>query len=401
MRDAYITSINNTPVCTQNDITNHIKHHLSSDVTTPLKIGFSTISKQALHPQLGIPQLYHDQLNVIASHLYDIKNDPQWTRTTKEKVVHKLATKMENKIFNMYNKPFGAHKIWFFLHRAPKWYKVAALKKRCHLTRRYLQKQPDWQDWKQSEAKQLNQYEAQGTFGIPCKLPKGANLLPLLWTYVIKDCGTKKARCVCNGSAKMTGSVTLAETYAGSLQQSASKILWAATALYNMITIGADASNAFAEAPPPKAPLYVTIDKAYREWYSEKYPNRDPLPDTFVLPVHGTLQGHPESARLWEKLIDKVIQELGLTPCTHEPCLYYCNDYKNTNKKILFLRQVDDFAVACQDKETAQNIIQEINSKMTISVKELGEVSRFNGIDVLQTSDFVKIYNKTYIEKCC
>lgn len=36
---------------------------------------------------------------------------------------------------------------------------------------------------------------------------------------------------------------------------------------------------------------------------------------------------------------------------------------------------------------------------MTIDVKELGLISRFNGIDVHQTRHYIKIYNQTYIEK--
>ncbi len=40
----------------------------------------------------------------------------------------------------------------------------------------------------------------------------------------------------------------------------------AATAIYNFVTIGADAANAFAEAPPPPvAPLYVYADDQHRE----------------------------------------------------------------------------------------------------------------------------------------
>jgi hypothetical protein len=33
---------------------------------------------------------------------------------------------------------------------------------------------------------------------------------------------------------------------------------------------------------------------------------------------------------------------------------------------------VDDFAVACEDKATATDVISKINDKMTIDVKELG-----------------------------
>ena len=57
------------------------------------------------------------------------------------------------------------------------------------------------------------------------------NLHHLLWTYLINDDKTKKARYVCDGSPHMTGSVTLAESYAGSLDQVASKVLWAAAAI--------------------------------------------------------------------------------------------------------------------------------------------------------------------------
>ena len=36
---------------------------------------------------------------------------------------------------------------------------------------------------------------------------------------------------------------------------------------------------------------------------------------------------------------------------------------------------------------------------MTIDVKELGLISQFNGIDVHQTRHYIKIYNRTYIQK--
>ena len=36
---------------------------------------------------------------------------------------------------------------------------------------------------------------------------------------------------------------------------------------------------------------------------------------------------------------------------------------------------------------------------MTISVEPLGVISRFNGVDVNQSRDYIKISNKTYINK--
>ena len=115
-------------------------------------------------------------------------------------------------------------KTWINLQTKQNIFKIAAIKKRKRLTRRVLQLQEDWNDLLQSEFKQLDQYKDQNLFGKPTKLSPHANLLHLLWTCIIKDDKTKKARCVCNGSPRMTGSVTLAETYAGSLDQVASKV---------------------------------------------------------------------------------------------------------------------------------------------------------------------------------
>ena len=42
-------------------------------------------------------------------------------------------------------------------------------------------------------------------------------------------------------------------------------------------------------------------------------------------------------------------------------CLYYTKNYKGTNKTVLLLRQVDDFAIACEDRELASTVISDIN----------------------------------------
>jgi deoxyuridine 5'-triphosphate nucleotidohydrolase len=394
LRNGYITTVNGQAIKTIQDIILSI-HNARTSKAKSVNIGFSTMNKQAIQPQYGIPQLYHDQMNIIGKHLWDMKhginteNNEVEIPFIQETILRKI-TKNAKKI--------GKNKLWTMITKLPRWRVLKALKSR-KLTRRILKERSDWLDWKKSEFKQLDQYKAQGTFGQHQQLPTNANVLPLIWTYLIKDCGTKKARCCCNGSPKMKGTVTLGETYAGSLDQTGARIFWAATAINNFITIGADASNAFAEAPPPKEPLFVTIDQQYRDWYHERYPDEPPIPKNYVLPVKGALQGHPESPRLWAQLIDRIILELNLKPCTHEPCLYYTNNYNNTGKTVLFLRQVDDFAVSVQDVETAKQVIEDINSKMTINVKQLGQLERFNGMDVTQTKHYIKLSNKTYINK--
>jgi hypothetical protein len=115
------------------------------------------------------------------------------------------------------------------------------------------------------------------------------------------------------------------------------------------------------------------------------------------LKVKRALQGHPEAARLWSVLIDKLIKEkLGLIATTHEPCLY-SGKYNDSN--VLFLRQVEDFAIACKDENIAKEMIAKINSYMSVQIKYLGLLTRYNGVDVDQRKEYIKIYNTTYVDK--
>ena len=146
-------------------------------------------------------------------------------------------------------------------------------------------------------------------FSAPTTLPPNEtfNVLPMIWNYLIKNTGRKKARCVANGSPRMKGSITLANTYAACVEQPAARIFWSISALKNLRVYGADCFNAFAEAAPPTEPLYMKIDSQFRSWWTE-HRHRSPIPDdnNFVKVQH-TIQGHPEAPRLWQTFIDDIL----------------------------------------------------------------------------------------------
>ena len=321
LRNGFITRYNKRVVTTVKELCTLVEEsRMKGDKDA--SITFSTINREAMHPIYGVPQLDHDQLNIIARHLDDI---------TKSHITDATET--------------------------------LEIKK---LTRKILKNQEDWNKWEKAEFKQLDNYENQNTFGQPCALPDGANALNLLWTYMFKiHENRRKARCVCNGSPKRRGCITLAETFASSLDQTGSRIFWACAAMYNHIVIGADASNAFAEAPAPKAPFYVYLDTQFRNWWAPK--GYKPLhPSQKVMRVKKALQGHPESPCLWAKLIDDIILKLGFRACHHEPCLYVHDNYHGN--KIFFLRQVDDFAVSSPTVALAEDVVSSINSQMSIDI---------------------------------
>jgi hypothetical protein len=266
------------------------------------------------------------------------------------------------------------------------------------LTRGVLLRQSDWDDWQQSEFLQLDQYELQNMFGEPIAVANGSAIFNLVWTYAIKEVdGRKKARCTCDGSTRGGQVRVLDFTYANSPDHTCSRIFYAITAAENLLIFGADVSNAFAEAPPPKQGFYIRPDAAFHAWWT-LHKCRPPIPHGHVIPILSAMQGHPEAPRLWEKHADKILRTIGLTPTTHEPCLY--SGIIN-NHRVLLLRQVDDFSVAAPLASTAAHILDLIDDHLTIPLKRMGLVTLFNGIDVTQTQDYVKISCSTYINRIC
>ena len=171
-------------------------------------------------------------------------------------------------------------------------------------------------------------------FGAPCLPPCQSNILPLTWTYVIKNKGVKKARCVCNGSPRLKGSVTLGHTHAASLEQSGSRSFLAMHALTNFQVHGTDATNAFAEAPPSTAPSFVRVDTACRNCYT-KHKKFGTIPPNHVLPLNQALQGYPESPRLRANYTYKILTAMNFKRYPHEPCLHVGHFYRKT---LMFLR---------------------------------------------------------------
>jgi len=65
----------------------------------------------------------------------------------------------------------------------------------------------------------------------------------------------------------------------------------------------------------------------------------------------------------------------------------------------LFLRQVDDLAISTKTRVVADTIIHQINTALRMPVKQIGVITRFNGIDVDQTKYYVKLHCTRYLTK--
>jgi hypothetical protein len=98
------------------------------------------------------------------------------------------------------------------------------------------------------------------------------------------------------------------------------------------------------------------------------------------------------------KTCDAILQELGLTPTVHEPCLY--SGTINGNRVILKC-QVDNFAIAAPDKMMANILLDKINDKLFIPMKRQGYLDMYNGVNMLMTCDYIKTSSYKFINKIC
>ena len=371
LRGAWLISVNNKPVQSIADV----QHALQTSIDNDDK----ECSLLFAHPE-GIfhRDISHDGLPIMSSTDFDQLCLDQ-LNNRKDILLQHPARKRQYDIVD-------SGKVLNYTARAMK------------LTRGRLLKQDDWDEWKQSEYLQLDQYDEQGMFGAPIAPKSDDPIFYLVWTYTIKQVDNrKKARCVCDGSTRSGQVQVLDETYANCVDHTSARLFYAVAAGENLKIYGADVSNAFAEAPPPKQGFYIKPDKAFHEWWTI-HKKRPPIPPGHVIPVNSAMQGHPESPRLWEKHADSILRQIGLTPTAHEPCLY---SGIIDGHRVIFMRQVDDFAIATTDEATANKLLDTIDDMLSIPLKRQGLLDMFNGIDIVQTKHYVKIDCHTYINKFC
>ena len=276
-------------------------------------------------------------------------------------------------------------------------------------TRRNLQKLSNWSLWDEAFDTQLDAHFEAGTLGHPVPRPGSsvdgtpANVLRMQWSNLVKNDGTRKCRACVDGSKRAAPWLRqFAQTYASCIEQPCMRMFFALSAAKGFVVTIADTHNAFQQSPPPTQQCYLEIDDAYGSWYQKRF-GKQLDRRNFVIPVNRALQGHPEAGALWERMIvDILCEKLDFKPTTHER-----NLYRGTidGQLVLVCRQVDDFAIASQDRATTEKLVAAINSHVTTSSlgigvrDDRGYTARYNGVDVHQTRNYIKLSCETYIDR--
>jgi hypothetical protein len=270
-----------------------------------------------------------------------------------------------------------------------------------------LKKLKNWPAWDAAFDEQLDNHWDSGTVVHAIKRPapvngRPPNVLRVHWANAVKTDGRRKARACLDGSKSSAPWLRdVAQTYASCIEQPCMRLFFALSAIHGCTVTIADTKNAFQQSPPPTEDCFLQIDEAIASWYFKRF-GIVLNPKTHVIPVRKALQGHPEAGHLWETMIDSILREFGFKNTTHERNLYRGSI---DGAMILICRQVDDFAIASVDPAVASKLVSMINAKVTTVDKGIGEItvkgafSQYNGVDVHQTQDYVKLSCESYIDR--
>jgi Reverse transcriptase (RNA-dependent DNA polymerase) len=386
---SYIVQIGNTPIYDANDATDAFQAVRNNTVTNKFDI--------ILAPDKYIPkkdQQEHMQLDIGQIRcITKLRTEPASNKD--------LMTHIPTDLSDFTDSPFPSSDdirltIHSLLQTATDITPATMEENACKgkFTRSKLRHIDTWDLWLAAETKQLDAMLAQGMFGEPCDLPPGALVLFAHWNYYMKADGTRQARNCCDGSLRAAPQLrSQAHTYSSCVEQPCQRAFYALCAAFGYYILCTDVCNAYANADAPSIPTYIYVDAAYAEWYYTKFGKR--IERGKVLPVLHALQGHPESGRLWEIFINKILlNKFNLRNTTHERNLY---SGTFNEKPILVKRQVDDIAVASPCPDTARAFINALSKHVQLKGNDI--LTTFNGIQVEQSSDYIRVHCTRYIER--
>jgi hypothetical protein len=183
-------------------------------------------------------------------------------------------------------------------------------------------------EWREAIDKELTKFEKNLCLEI---VPYNKqHLVPMMWTFVIKSDGTKKARLVGRGDLMLPYvDFDPYAVYCGNVTASSIKICITIAAKYKLFMKGGDLEGAYlVTRANPNYPVYIKTPQGYS------------VPKGMCIQAVGNLYGFPPAGQNFSIEFDKCVAECGYVNTPWDLKLFY--KWKN-NKPILLMVHSDDF----------------------------------------------------------
>ena len=152
----------------------------------------------------------------------------------------------------------------------------------------------------------------------------------MMWTFVIKSDGTKKARLVGRGDLMLPYiDFDPYAVYCGNVSASSIKVCVTIAAKYKLIMKGGDLEGAYlVTRANPNYPVYIKTPQGYN------------IPENMCIQAVGNLYGFPPAGQNFSLEFDKCVKECGYKNIPWDLKLFY--KWKN-GEPILPIAHSDDF----------------------------------------------------------
>ena len=244
---------------------------------------------------------------------------------------------------------------------------------------------PDAEKWRTAMEKEMHSIQESNTFTLT-SLPEDRNVVGGKWVYTIKEDDSNKseykARYVAKGYSQIKD-VDYHETYAPTTKMTTIRTLMQLAAQYNLTVHQMDVKSAYLNAEID-CDIFVEQPEGYI------VPGKEEL----VWKLNKSLYGLKQSGRNWNNLLNKELLGENFEQSKIDPCMFI---KFNNDKMNIILVWVDDILNAASDLDS----LNEVKAKLMLKfeMKDLGQISRFLGIDFKIKPDEIRMSQHVYTEK--
>jgi hypothetical protein len=235
-------------------------------------------------------------------------------------------------------------------------------------------------EWKQAIDKELAKFEKNLCLQI---VPyNNQHLVPMMWTFVIKSDGTKKARLVGRGDLMLPYiDFDPYAVYCGNVTASSIKVCVTIAAKYKLIMKGGDLEGAYlVTRANPNYPVYIKTPQGYT------------VPEGMCIQAVGNLYGFPPAGQNFSLEFDKCVKECGYTNTPWDPKFFY--KWKN-GKPILLIAHSDDFRWFGDESEISEwKLLVDTFEKHKYKVTDVSD-NEFVGINITRDANFNYFMDQT------
>ena len=237
----------------------------------------------------------------------------------------------------------------------------------------------DGSKWREACLKELSAFTSHNTFELT-PLPPSTHCLGSRWVLTIKDDGRLKARLVAQGHRQREG-IDYNETFAPVVRYTSVRVFLALSACLCLAVHQMAVDTAFLN---PKLPETVYVRQP------PMFSNRT-HPD-WVWKLKGGMYGLRQAPLLWNNHIHESLTSLGFKRHEGEHGLYF---KQSSVGLVLVALYIDDLLIAAPSLLLVKNVKAALSSRY--SIKDLGVVDKFLGMNITQNDDTITLHMADYI----